>query len=103
MLVGTAITGRATSPPTTDGRAPSIPATTITTDAFVRVSAPARTRWIPATPTSVRRSTVLPNARAVTAASSATGRSLVPAVTMRIVPWPDGTGSVGARWAQRAT
>ena len=31
MLVGTAITGASTSPPTTEGRAPSMPAATITT------------------------------------------------------------------------
>ena len=31
MLVGTAITGTPTKPPTTDGNAPSIPAATITT------------------------------------------------------------------------
>src|SRR2546427_3488623 len=55
-------------------------------------------RWMPATPTSVRRATLLRKARAVTAASSATGRSLVPAVTMRIVPRPVGAGSrVGGR------
>ena len=33
MLVGTAITGASTSPPTTEGRAPSIPAATMTTRA----------------------------------------------------------------------
>ena len=57
---------------------------------------------MPATPTSVRRATRLRNARAVTAASSATGRSLVPAVTMRIVPRPVGSGSgTGGRYTVR--
>src|SRR6186713_2318834 len=100
-LVGTAMTGVDTSPPTTDGSAPSIPATTITTAARVSDAAPDSTRWIPATPTSVNRSTSLPSAVAVTAASSATGRSLVPAVTIRIVPRPRGAGSDGAKYAQR--
>src|SRR5438034_2810599 len=74
-LVGTAITGTLTSPPTTLGNAPSIPATTMITAALRSASVCVRTRWIPATPTSVSRSTRLPSARAVTAASSATGRS----------------------------
>src|SRR5216110_3162210 len=52
-------------------------------------------RWIPATPTSVNRATRLRSARAVTAASSATGKSLVPAVTIRIVPRPVGSGEPG--------
>src|SRR3989441_11346330 len=80
-LVGTAITGTLTSPPTTLGSAPSIPATTMITAALRRASVWVRKRWMPATPTSVSRSTRLRTARAVTAASSATGRSLVPAVT----------------------
>ena len=37
-LVGTAITGLETMPPTTLGRAPSMPATTMSTDAFMMVS-----------------------------------------------------------------
>src|SRR2546421_595069 len=61
-----------------------------------------RTRWIPATPTSVSRSTRLPSARAVTAASSATGRSLVPAVTIKTVPRPVAAGSgSGGRYTVR--
>ena len=43
---------------------------------------------MPATPTSATSSTVLPISRAVTAASSATGRSLVPAQTTPMVPLP---------------
>ena len=43
---------------------------------------------MPATPTSAISSTVLPISRAVTTASSATGRSLVPAQTTAMVPLP---------------
>jgi hypothetical protein len=42
---------------------------------------------MPATPTSYNCSTGLPNARAVTAASSATGMSLVPAVAINTGPY----------------
>src|ERR1051325_3107699 len=101
-LVGTAITGTDTSPPTTLGSAPSIPATTMTTAALRSSSVWVRMRWMPATPTSVSRATRLRSARAVTAASSATGRSLVPAVTIRIVPRPVGSGSgSGGRYTVR--
>src|SRR6266568_5095875 len=101
-LVGTAITGTGTSPPTTLGSAPSMPAITMITAALRSRSVCVRMRWMPATPTSVSRATLLRNARAVTAASSATGRSLVPAVTMRIVPRPVGSGSgVGGRYTVR--
>ena len=79
-----------------------MPATTMITAALRSRSVCVRMRWMPATPTSVRRATLLRNARAVTAASSATGRSLVPAVTMRIVPRPVGSGSgVGGRYTVR--
>src|SRR5206468_3394379 len=84
-LVGTAITGTRTNPPTTEGKAPSIPAITITTAADESSSCRASTRWMPATPTSVTRATQFPSAADVTAASSATGRSLVPAVTIATV------------------
>src|SRR6266568_4834300 len=101
-LVGTAITGTGTSPPTTLGSAPSIPATTMITAALRSSSVWVRMRWMPATPTSVSRATRLRSARAVTAASSATGRSLVPAVTIRIVPRPVGSGSgSGGRYTVR--
>src|SRR6267378_288215 len=101
-LVGTAITGTFTRPPTTLGSAPSIPATTIMTAALRRASVWLRIRCRPATPTSVRRSTRLRSARAVTAASSATARSLVPAVTTRMVPRPVGAGSgSGGRYTVR--
>src|ERR1043166_2666742 len=84
-LVGTAITGARTNPPTTDGSAPSIPATTMIAAAPSSASSCASNRWIPATPTSVTRLTRLPIAAAVAAASSATGKSLVPAVTISTV------------------
>src|SRR5438270_3478534 len=51
-LVGTAITGTRASPPTTLGKAPSIPAHTIMTRALSKTSRPASRRWMPATPTS---------------------------------------------------
>src|SRR5207244_4283989 len=51
---------------------------------------------MPATPTSVRRAILLPRAHAVTNASSATGKSLVPAVTIITVPRP-----AGGDWAPR--
>src|SRR5690606_3575082 len=56
-LVGTAITGCRTSPPTTLGSVPSIPATTMMTSASANWSRAARSRWRPATPTSINRST----------------------------------------------
>src|SRR5258706_591342 len=50
-----------------------MPATTTITAALRSRSVCVRMRWMPATPTSVRRATVLRSARAVTAASSAPG------------------------------
>ena len=73
------MTGAAVRPPTTLGRAPSIPATTIRTRAASSRFRASSRRWIPATPTSKRRSTARPIAAPQTAASSATGRSAVPA------------------------
>jgi hypothetical protein len=62
-----------------------------------------RMRWIPATPTSFSRSTGFPSAAAVTAASSATGRSLVPAATTRTGPrTARARGVSGERWMVRA-
>src|SRR5262245_19915356 len=87
MLVGTATTGQSTSPPTTLGNAPSIPATTTIASASVNRSRYFNSRWIPATPTSATNSTAQPNASAVTAASLATGKSLVPAVSTNTRPW----------------
>lgn len=51
-LVGTPMIGAPMSPPTTEGRAASIPATTMTTLAFWMSGKRARRRWRPATPTS---------------------------------------------------
>src|SRR5215469_10865505 len=52
MLVGTAMTGTETRPPTTLGSAPSIPATTITTRASASRSRRSSKRCKPETPTS---------------------------------------------------
>ena len=49
-------------------------------------------RCSPATPTSYRRTTSLPRASAVRAASSATGMSLVPPVATTTFPLPSGEG-----------
>ena len=86
MLVGTAITGQSTSPPTTLGKAPSIPATTTSASAWSRRFSWWSSRWSPATPTSATSETSQFHASAVTLASSATGRSLVPAVTITTRP-----------------
>ncbi len=79
--VGTAITGLATSPPTTLASAPSIPATTTTASKARISSTRAMIRWIPATPTSRISVTDNPIADATAAASDATGPSAVPSVT----------------------
>src|ERR1700723_394096 len=52
VLVGTAITGEATSPATTLGSAPSIPATQIITRAAANFFRCSNSRCSPATPTS---------------------------------------------------
>ena len=80
---GTAITGTETSPATTLPSAPSIPATAITALTLRSFSSFANRRCRPATPTSYNRSTRAPKNSAVRAASSATGRSLVPAQQTR--------------------
>mmetsp|Transcript_10607 Transcript_10607/g.25991 ORF Transcript_10607/g.25991 Transcript_10607/m.25991 type:complete len:228 (+) Transcript_10607:321-1004(+) len=93
MLVGTAMTGTSTSPATTLGSAPSIPATTTTTSASRISSTRANSRWRPATPIStMRRVSATPMRRAVTAASSATDMSAVPAVSTATHPSTDATG-----------
>ena len=93
-LVGTATTGLATRPPTTDGRTPSMPAATTMTLAASRAPRASRIRCNPATPTSYRVSTRLPRIAAVTADSSATGMSEVPAETTSTRP--TGRGGRGA-------
>src|SRR5262245_57689766 len=85
-LVGQAITGQSTSPPTTLGNAPSMPAQTTTTSAAASLSRCLNSRCTPATPTSAIMSAFAPSTRAVTSASWATGRSLVPAVTTYTCP-----------------
>ena len=85
-LVGTATTGREVSPATTDGNAPSMPAMTITQSASSIRARWSSSRWTPATPTSRTESIRIPRAAAVTSASSATGRSDVPADTTATVP-----------------
>jgi len=81
-LVGTAITGQLIRPPITLASAPSIPATTITTLACWSRGMCFISRWSPATPTSQISSVFWPIISAVTLASSATGMSAVPAVTI---------------------
>ena len=92
------MTGQSTSPPTTLGKAPSIPATTTSASAPLSPPLPCRcrSRWSPATPTSATSATSQFHASAVTRASSATGRSLVPAVTTTTLP-SFGPGSPGGR------
>ena len=100
-LVGTATTGDPTSPPTAEASAPSMPATTMTTSAARRRSSSASRRWMPATPTSLQRAGGQPRAPRVAAASSATGRSAVPAQAMSAVPV--GAGAAGRHTTRRAT
>jgi hypothetical protein len=78
--VGTAITGWLKRPPATDGRTPSIPATTITTRLLRVVSTTSRNLWTPETPTSYISRTLLPVALRIAPASFATDISEVPAV-----------------------
>ncbi len=80
--VGTATTGMATRPPTTLGSAPSIPATTIAARALRTTSRLASSRCNPCDADVEDADTLgMPAMRRVRGASSATGISLVPAVT----------------------
>ena len=102
-LVGTAITGQSTRPPTTEASAPSIPATATTQRADISGSRLASSRCSPATPTSYSRVTRLPSTSAVRAASSATGMSLVPPVATTMLPRAgrgpgQATASRGSSW-----
>src|SRR6476646_1714865 len=99
-LVGTATSGTPVSPPTTDGSAPSIPATTTRQSAAASRSRTPSSRCRPATPTSSIRSTLEPCTRTVSAASAATGASDVPALTTATVPRAVG---IGPRVTARAT
>src|SRR4029079_13927671 len=76
---GTPITGHETYPPTTLGSAPSIPATTTTAAACSKSASRAGSRAGPATPTSSIIVTRTPIQSSVSRASSATGKSPVPA------------------------
>jgi len=80
------------NPPTTLGNAPSMPATTITAGAALSASKCPIKRWIPATPTSKTSRVSTPAAARTILASSATGRSEVPAVMIAALP-PDGSGA----------
>ena len=71
-----------TNPATTPGSAPSIPAATIKTPHERRRLVSASNRCRPATPTSTIRSTRQPKDSRETAASSAAGKSAVPAQTI---------------------
>ncbi len=73
-----------------------MPATTMTTPARLRADSWASSRWTPATPTSTSVSTGCPSMRTVSSASSATGRSLVPAVTTRTGGPSAGVGAPAA-------
>lgn len=90
--VGTATNGTPTRPPTTEGSAPSIPATTTRQSAFSSAGRTASKRCSPDTPTSVTTWTPAPNTRAVSAASAATGASEVPADTTVTRPREAGSG-----------
>jgi hypothetical protein len=94
MLVGTAMTGTCTSPATTEGSAPSMPAMTTTEETAGDASSGSwdTMRCRPATPQSKSRTGCTPHASRVSAHSSATGMSVVPAVTTRMVLEKEGGG-----------
>ena len=75
------MTGLSTWPASTDARAPSIPATATMALAWRMSGSADSSRCSPETPISKIRSTFAPHISAVTAASSATGMSAVPAGT----------------------
>ena len=80
-LVGTAMIGISIKPEITEGKAPSIPATTMTTLALFIDSILESSLCRPATPTSKSDSALHPIDSAVNIASCATGISDVPAAT----------------------
>ena len=86
------MTGTSTSPATTLASAPSMPATATTTRAPRMMSIWSNRRCMPATPTSAINMTRLPKNVAVSTASSATGRSAVPAVTIAMYESVGGGG-----------
>ena len=97
--VGTAMSGRPTSPPITEKSEASIPATAITTSAFSISSSRDRRRRIPATPTSGTVVDDTPRYSSVRRASSATKVSAVPAVTSTTSPSTRASGLPTDRWS----
>src|SRR5699024_8375050 len=90
--VGTATSGVPDSPATTEGRAPSIPATTTRASASSNSGLASSSRCSPATPTSLMRTGEAPKQRMVTSASAATHWSEVPAAITATVPVGRGIG-----------
>jgi hypothetical protein len=90
--VGTAITGRPTSPAMTEKSDASIPATAITTSERSISSSRESRRRSPATPTSGTSVEETPRYSRVRRASSATAVSMVPAVKTQTVPSTRGMG-----------
>jgi hypothetical protein len=88
------MTGASTSPATTPGSTPSIPAATMSTSARHETSSLSGSinRWRPATPTSKMMRVSTPAASSTIRASSATARSEVPAVMIAARP-PDTSGA----------
>ena len=85
-LVGTAMTGVATSPPTTDASAASWPAATTTQSAARRSGSATARRCSPATPTSSWTVVFVPSSSQVRCTSRTTEPSDVPAETIATVP-----------------
>lgn len=82
----------------TENRAPSIPATAMTTSACSISSSFERSRTTPATPTSGTIREPTPRYSRVRRASSATLTSIVPAVTIATSPSTRGIGFPTERW-----
>ena len=97
-LVGTATSGTPTRPPTTEGSAPSMPATTIRQSACVELVAHGEQPVQPGDADVVDLVRRRRRARAtVSAASAATGASEVPALTIATVPRGRGQRAEGGR------
>ena len=92
------MSGRPTSPPSTEKSEASIPATAITTSAFSISSRRESRRRIPATPTSGTVIDPTPRYSSVRRASSATKVSAVPAVTSTTSPSTRASGFPTDRW-----
>src|SRR5512136_704634 len=104
---GRPTTGRSTSPATTAGRVPSRPAATMKTWASRTDLRAGKSRWIPAAPTSYAVRTSQPISSAMSFASSAAGRSAVPAVRMATIPpvfsWTGNRKATMARGTSRCS